>query len=180
MKDSSDANLAKNIYKLKEKATATFYSPSEECVLLVSSTKEPGERKIVVDSRAGMHMISKKDLNSAELETMRISRNPTRVMTANGEVQTKRRSHGICQRIGLIRDSDASGRNTRRFFRSESSARIMGILTHWTSGQKPHLTKKGKRIESNISNYVPLVVPGLSTRSSVQHHDITHGCGHVS
>ena len=36
-----------------------------------------------------MHMVSKKDLNSAELETMRISRNPTMVMTANGEVQTR-------------------------------------------------------------------------------------------
>ena len=33
-----------------------------------------------------MHMVSKRDLNSAELETMRISKNPTTVMTANGEV----------------------------------------------------------------------------------------------
>ena len=31
---------------------------------------------------------SKKDINSAELESMRMSRNPTTVMTANGEVQT--------------------------------------------------------------------------------------------
>ena len=36
-----------------------------------------------------MHMVGKKDLNSAELETMRMSRNPTTVMTANGEVQTR-------------------------------------------------------------------------------------------
>ena len=35
-----------------------------------------------------MHMISRKDLNSAELETLRISRSPMTVMTANGEVQT--------------------------------------------------------------------------------------------
>ena len=35
-----------------------------------------------------MHMVSKRDLNSAELETMRMSRNPTTEMTANGEVQT--------------------------------------------------------------------------------------------
>ena len=34
-------------------------------------------------------MVSNKDLNSAELETMRMSRNPTTVMTANGEVQTR-------------------------------------------------------------------------------------------
>ena len=34
-------------------------------------------------------MLSKKDLNSAELETRRISRSPTTVVTANSEVQTK-------------------------------------------------------------------------------------------
>ena len=42
----------------------------------------------VVDSGANMHMVSKKDLNSAELETMKTSRSPTTVMTANGEVRT--------------------------------------------------------------------------------------------
>ena len=36
-----------------------------------------------------MHMVSKRDLNSDELETMRTSRSPTTVMTANGEVQTR-------------------------------------------------------------------------------------------
>ena len=36
-----------------------------------------------------MLMVSKRDLNSAELETMRTSRSPTTVMTANGEVQPR-------------------------------------------------------------------------------------------
>ena len=35
-----------------------------------------------------MHMISKKDLNSAELETVTTSRSPTTVIAADGEVQT--------------------------------------------------------------------------------------------
>ena len=35
-----------------------------------------------------MHMIGKKDLNSAELETVTTSRSPTTVIRANGEVQT--------------------------------------------------------------------------------------------
>ena len=35
-----------------------------------------------------MHMISKKDLNSAELETVTTSKSPTTVIKANGEVQT--------------------------------------------------------------------------------------------
>ena len=82
-------NLAKNTYKLKEKDQVTFCSPTEEWKLLVASTKEPEEREFVVDSGAGMHVVSKKDLNSAKLETMRTSRSPTTVMTANGEVQTR-------------------------------------------------------------------------------------------
>ena len=35
-----------------------------------------------------MHMLSRKDLNSVELQTVRVSRNRTTVITANGEVQT--------------------------------------------------------------------------------------------
>ena len=35
-----------------------------------------------------MHMISRKDLNSVELDTVTTSRCPTTVITANGEVQT--------------------------------------------------------------------------------------------
>ena len=41
-----------------------------------------------------------------------------------------------------------------------------GYAYHWTSGQKPHLTKNGKRIDCKKSNYVPFVIPGLSTSSS--------------
>ena len=35
-----------------------------------------------------MHIISKKDLNDAEMDTLTRSRSPTIVITANGEVQT--------------------------------------------------------------------------------------------
>ena len=48
-------NLARNIYKLKEKDTATFYSPSEEWILRAASTIKPEEREFVVDSGASMH-----------------------------------------------------------------------------------------------------------------------------
>ena len=55
-----------------------------------------------------MHMVSKKDLNFAELETMRTSRSLTTVMTANGEVQTREEATVQNQRIGLICQSYAS------------------------------------------------------------------------
>ena len=54
-----------------------------------------------------MHMVSKKNLNSAESETIRTSRCPTTVMTANGEVQTREEAT-VCQTIGLIRQNYAS------------------------------------------------------------------------
>ena len=94
-------NLAKNIYKLKENHKTTFYSPAEEWILSAASTKEPEEREFVVDSKASMHMVSKRYLNSAELETMRTSRSPT-VMTANGEVQTREEATVYVKELDLF------------------------------------------------------------------------------
>ena len=50
------------------------------------------ERESVVDSGASMHMISKKDWNSAEMDTLTKSCSPSIVITANGEVQTHEES----------------------------------------------------------------------------------------
>ena len=49
-------NLAKNVYKLKNKAKATFYSPIEARAMLAPTSKSPKER----ESRASMHMLSEK------------------------------------------------------------------------------------------------------------------------
>ena len=48
-----------------------------------------GEREFVVDSGPSMQMVSKRDLNPAELETMRIWRSHSTVMTDKFEVQTR-------------------------------------------------------------------------------------------
>ena len=55
-------NLAKNIYKVKDKEKATFYSPSEEWVAPAASTKELEEREFVVDSRASCIWSARKTL----------------------------------------------------------------------------------------------------------------------
>ena len=67
--------MARCILKLKEKNKAAFFSPSENRCLPASTIK-PEEREFVVGSGASMHMIDKKDLNSAELETVTTSRSP--------------------------------------------------------------------------------------------------------
>ena len=38
-----------------------------------------------------------------------------------------------------------------------------GYSYKWINGQKPHLIKNGIRIQCNTENFVPIVVPGLST-----------------
>ena len=78
--------LAKSEFKSKEHQRATFFSPSENRYLPASNLK-PEEREFVVDSGASMHMISKKDLSDAEMDTLTKSCT-TIVTTANGEVQT--------------------------------------------------------------------------------------------
>ena len=74
--------------KLKEKNKATFFSPSENWCLLAPSNLKPEERQFVVDSGASMHMMSKKDLNSAELETLTTSKSPTTVIVQTHEEAT--------------------------------------------------------------------------------------------
>ena len=59
-------------------------------------------REFEVDSGASMHMVCKRDLNSAELETMRTSRSPTTVMTSNGEVQTREESTVYVKELDLL------------------------------------------------------------------------------
>ena len=95
-------NLAKNIYTLKKNDKATFYSPAEEWVLPAASTKELEERESVVDSGASMHMVNKRDLNSAEVETVRISRSPTTMMTAHGEVQARDEASVFVKELDLF------------------------------------------------------------------------------
>ena len=115
-----------------------------------------------------MHMVSKRDLNSAEVETMRTSRNPTTVMTANGEVQTREEATVYVKELDLF--------VTVMFLEETLAVLSLGKLCedhgktyHRTSGQKPHLYKNGKRIKlmAKNQNDMPFVVPRLSTSSSI-------------
>ena len=41
-----------------------------------------------------------------------------------------------------------------------------GYSYEWINGQKPHLINNGIRVPCNTENFVPIVVPGLSSSSS--------------
>ena len=156
--------LAKNVLKLKEHQRETFFSPSDNRCL-PASTLKPEEREFVVDSGASMHMISKKDLSKAEMETLTKSCSPTIVITANGEVRTHEEAIVYVKELGIFLIIKIL-ENTPAVLSLGKLCDENGYSYEWINGQKPHLTKDGIRIICNTENFVPIVVPGLSSSSS--------------
>ena len=156
--------LAKNVLKLKEHQKATFFSPSENRCLPASTLKLE-ERKFVVDSGASMHMISKKDLSDAEMDTLTKSCSPTIVITANGEVQTHEEANVYVKELDIFLTMKVLD-NTPAVLSLGKLCDENGYSYEWINGLKPHLIKDGIRIICNTENFVPIVVPGLSSSSS--------------
>ena len=112
-----------------------------------------------------MHMISKKDLSDAQMDTLTKSRRPTIVTTSNGEVQTHEEATVYVKELGIFL--------TVKVFENKPAVLSFGKLcdengysNEWINGQKPHLIKDGIRIICNTENFVPIGVPGLSSSSS--------------
>ena len=117
-------------------------------------TLKPKEREFVVDSGASMHIISKKDLNSAELATVTTSRSPTTVLTANCEVQTNEEAFVYIKELDIFL--------TMKVLEDTPAVLSLGKLCdehgysyEWISGQKPHLIENGIQIQCNTENFVP-------------------------
>ena len=112
-----------------------------------------------------MHMISKKDLSNAEMDTLTKSCSRTIVMTANGEVQTHEEA------IVYVKELDFF--LTMKVLDNTPTVLSLGKLCdeneysyEWINGKKNHLIRNGIRIICNTENFVPIVVPGLSSSSS--------------
>ena len=156
--------LAKNVFKLKEQERATFFSPSENRCL-PASTLKPEEQEFVVDLGASMHMISKKDLRDAEMDTLTKSCSPTIVITANGEVQTHEEAIVYVKELDLFLTMKVL-ENTPAVLSLGKLCDENGYSYEWINGQKTHLIKNRIRIQCNTENFIPIVVPGLSANSS--------------
>ena len=163
--------LAKSVLKLKEHQRATFFSLSENRCHLASSLK-PEEREFVVNSEASMHMISKKDLSNAEMDTLTKSCSPTIVTTGNGEVQTHEEATAYVKELVILL--------TKKVLENMPAVLSLGKLFdengysyEWINGQEPQLIENGIRIQCDTENFVLIVVPGLSTSSSSGSHHST-------
>ena len=80
-------------------------------------------------------MVSKRDLNYVELETTRISKNRTTVMTANGEVQTREEGTVYVKELDLfvtvmLLEETPAVLSLGKLYEDH------GKTYHWTSGQK--------------------------------------------
>ena len=146
--------------KIEEKDKTAFFLPSENRCLL-ASTFTPVEREFVVDSCASMHMISKKDLSEAEMDTLTKSFSPTTVITANGEVQKHEEATVYVKELDIFL--------TMKVFENTPAVLLLGKLCdengysyEWINSQKPDLLKNGIRIPCFTENFVPIVIPDLS------------------
>ena len=112
-----------------------------------------------------MHMISKKDLNSAEMDTLTKSCSPTMVKTVNGEVQTQEEAIVYVKELDIFLTMKVLD-NTPAVLSLGKLCAENGYSYEWINGQKPHLVKDGIRIICNTENFVHIVVPGLTSSSS--------------
>ena len=102
---------------------------------------EPEEREFVVDSGASMQMISKKDLNDAEMDTLTKSCSPTIVITANGEVQTHEEATVYVKELDIFLTLKVL-ENTPAVLSLGKLCDENGYSYEWINGQKPHLILK--------------------------------------
>ena len=119
-----------------------------------------------------MHMISKKDLNSVEKGYLDGSCCPAIVITANGQVQTHEEAIVYVKELDFFLTVKVL-ENTPAVLSLGKLYDENGYSYEWINGQKPHLIKNGIRIQCSTENFVPIVVPGLSTSSSSGSHPST-------
>ena len=111
-------------------------------------------------------MISKKDMNDAEMDTLTKSCSPTIVITANGEVQTHEEATVYVKELDIFLTMKVLENTPAVLSLGKLCDDENGYSYEWINGQKPHLIKNGIRIQCNTENFVPIVVPGLSNSSS--------------
>ena len=104
------------------------------------NTSKLEEREFVVDSGASMHMISKKNLNDAEMDTLTKSCSPTIVITANGEVQTHEEATVYVKELDIFLTLKSS-KTRQQYCRLESFAMKTDIVMNG-SMVKNHISFK--------------------------------------
>ena len=117
-----------------------FWKLEEKCACLRQNLK-PEEREFVVDSGASTHMISKKVLNSAEMDLDEVVSSYDS-STANGEVQTHEGATVYVKELVRFLTMKVL-ENTPAVVSLGKLCDENGYSYEWINGQKPHLNKAG-------------------------------------
>ena len=99
------------------------------------------------------------------MDTLTKPCSPTIVITANGEVQTHEEAIVYVKELYIFLTMKVL-ENTPAVLSLGKLRDENGESYEWINGQKPHLILNGIRIICNTENFVPIVVPGLSSSSS--------------
>ena len=137
----------------KNEGEATFYSPTEALVMPAPTSKIRGRFQSV-----NAHVEQK-----GKGFKFKGSGHPFEM--ASGEVQTNEEAQ--------VYVHDLEPFVTVQILEDTTAVLSLGTLCEehgysyeWASGQRPHLTKNGITILCKMEYFVPVVVPGLSSRSS--------------
>ena len=169
--------LARKIFKLREEDIGTFCSSSMKrkkphsfrppmsgfCRPHPQQSRRKESLWWILDQACTRS--AGKTLTLPNCKPCRVSKSPTTVVTANGEVLTKKEATVHVREVDLF-VTVMLLEGTPAVLSFGKLCKVHGYKYHWTSGRKPHLIKYGRKINCNTANYVPFVVPGLATSSS--------------
>ena len=99
------------------------------------------------------------------METLTKSGSLAIVITANGEVQTHEEAIVHVKELDIFLTMKVL-ENTPAVLSLGKLCDENGYSYEWNNGQIPHLIRDGIRIICNMENFVPIVVPGLTSSSS--------------
>ena len=99
------------------------------------------------------------------MDTLTKSFSPTTVITANGEMHTHEEAIVYVKELDILLTMKVLD-NTPAVLSLGKLCDENGYSYEWINGQKPHLIKDGIRMICNTENFVPIVVPSLSSSSS--------------
>ena len=88
-----------------------------------------------------MHMISRKDVSDAEMDSLTKSCSPTIVITANGEVQTQEETIVYVKELDLFLTIEVLD-NTPAVLSLGKLCDENGYSCEWINGQKNHISSK--------------------------------------
>ena len=121
-----------------------------------TSTVSLDERAFSVDAAASLHVMCETDLSPEELETVKVTRFPTTVTTANGSIDT------TDEAIVNVEDLDIF--DTVQLLEDTPAVLFLGKFIEengysyeWTQGKTPNLFKNGKTAPCKCDNSVPIV-----------------------